>query len=101
MHLDALRFRLVQAATTYDRRQVGKRSHNPYALPQYLARIDDILADIRAGASPRDAVVAGFTGPLQTACLRAIAESAGSPEEKSGAGRLTYTPVSNPQPPNP
>lgn len=91
---ETVRARLGLALTTYDRRQSGRRGWNPYALPQYLARADEIAADIEAGASPRAAILAGFTGTLQAACLRALGLPPATADERNGAGRLVYTPAS-------
>lgn len=90
MHPDLLHLRLVNAVTTYDRKQTGKRGFNPYALPQYLERAEEICADVAAGASVKAAICAGFTGPLRTACLRAVGESPDRSENRS----LLYSPAS-------
>lgn len=37
---------LAHAVTRYDRQQEGKRGYNVYALPQYLARCEDIADDV-------------------------------------------------------
>jgi len=90
--------KLVSAATRYDERQKNRKprkpglgnGYNPYALPQYLQRIDDILADVSRGASPREAIVAGTTpSPLRTALLKA----AGFPPDYSDNGAWGYAPV--------
>jgi hypothetical protein len=65
------RQKLVHAATRYDEKQMKRRGYNPYALGQYLMRIDDICADIEAGASESDAICAGFTGTLRNTLLKA------------------------------
>ena len=38
---ELLHFKLVHAVTEYDRKQSTKRGYNPYALGQYLQRIQE------------------------------------------------------------
>ena len=68
------RDKLISAVTQYDAKQSRKPGHNIYALPQYFERIDLVMADIEAGATPRRAILAGFTGRLADTCLKAIGE---------------------------
>lgn len=65
---------LVHAATAYDRKREGKPGHNPYALPQYLAAIDDAMAAIAKGYTPPSALRACFNDRLLDALLVAIGE---------------------------
>ena len=67
---------LIHAATQYDIKEARKKYHNIYALPQYFARIDEILKDIEAGTPPRDALAAGFDGRMLSTLLKAVGESA-------------------------
>jgi hypothetical protein len=75
--ITALSRKLVSAATEYDRREAARAArskhgrHNPYALPQYFARIEEVCANIAQGAEVRPAIVAGFTGSLRNAFLKA------------------------------
>ena len=101
-NLETVRFTLNHAVTEYDRKSEAKAAknprhyHNAYALPQYLGRVADVLADIEAGATAADAIVAGFTpGPLRNACLKAIGATANN-TESSGAylGMPVYRPAS-------
>ena len=78
---DQIKFLLVHAMTAFDRKEREKAQkkprgyHNPYALGIYLGRLDDIMEDIKAGATVRSAILAGLTpGPLLNACLREVAE---------------------------
>lgn len=66
---------LVHAVTAYDRKQSPKRDYNIYALGQYLARVDEVLADIEAGANPFDAINAGFHGPLLRHIVKTVAKA--------------------------
>lgn len=98
--MDEIRTKLTHAVTTFDRKQESRAAknprayHNPYALPQYLTRVDDIMADIAAGASPADAVAAGFSaGPLRNACLKAIGAAT---TNKDMAGSYLGLPVYRP-----
>jgi hypothetical protein len=88
-----VRSALVHAATQYDVRQEGKRGYNPYALAQYLRRIDDVCSDIERGADPRAALTAGFHGPLLNALLKAIGADKATPAEQRGDGQWSYRPV--------
>lgn len=82
MSPDEIRFKLAQAVTTYDRKQATRKHYNRYALGQYLTRVAEVREDIERGATPRAAVLAGFTGPLLTACLRAIGEPKATREDE-------------------
>lgn len=94
---DKLRVLFISAVTRYDERQSGKRSYNRYALPQYLARVDGVIDDIKAGADPRGAIVAGFNGRLADAVLKAAGLEKW--ERADETTNWTYKPVSkNPRP---
>lgn len=81
---------LAHAVTRYDERQSKTKHYNRYALGQYLRRVDDIVQDIAAGAPVRAAIVAGMTGPLLNACLKAVGEQPATRDELSGLGKYTY-----------
>jgi hypothetical protein len=83
--------KLVDAVTAYDRKQESKRGYNRYALAQYLARVQEVSADIAKGADIRAAITAGFTGRLLDACLKAVGLPKSSDSEQRG--RYVYTPV--------
>jgi hypothetical protein len=93
--------KLDHAVTAFDRKQeerAAKRGsyHNPYALGQYLMRVDDVMSDIANGATPQAAIIAGFgAGPLRNACLKAIGAAA-SNVDASGSylGLPVYKPAS-------
>jgi len=92
-----VRSALVHAVTQYDVRQSRGKRYNPYAMGQYLMRVDDILEDIARGALPRAAIVAGMTGPLLACCLKAIGEAAPTRDELTGLGKYTYQRASEAQ----
>ena len=75
---------LVHAATAYDRRRENKPGYNIYALSQYLGRIEEVEADIAAGATVRAALIAAFSDRLLDALLTAVGESKHTRDEKSG-----------------
>ncbi len=87
---------LLHAVTEYDRKQSKKRGYNHYALAQYMTRVDDVLADIEAGANPFEAINAGFCGPLLAHVTKTVARShpdispASQPKVE---GAWTYKPV--------
>ena len=87
--------KLELAAVKYDGRILKRHQrnprvyHNPHALGLYRARIADVLADVARGASPREAIVAGFEGTLRQAMLRAC----GYPADWSESGTIAYSPV--------
>lgn len=73
--------RIVAALTAFDNREARKRGYNRYAFAQYLLRLDEIEADVAAGASWRAAIIAAFGGRLRDACLRAIGEPKATADE--------------------
>jgi len=79
---------LIGALTEFDRKQSGKRGHNPHALAIYFARADEVETDIAAGAAPADAVAAGFSGSLLRFLQRKL-----SLEAKPEAPGWCYRPV--------
>jgi hypothetical protein len=87
---------LANAVTTFDRKQSTKRGYNRYALGQYLQRVDEIVADVAAGATPRQAVMVAFSGRLRDAALRGIGEPKATAEEDAAAerGAWYYVPAS-------
>lgn len=91
----SLKAALVHAATRYDVRQSRGKRYNVYALAQYLARIDDVCADVERGATPRAALIAAFSDRLLSALLKGIGEADFTADEKRAAsGRWTYRPAS-------
>jgi hypothetical protein len=95
MNHEEIKARMVMALTAYDRRQSTKRSYNRYALPQYFARLDEIMADHAAGAPLRQAICAGFHASIANACLKAIGEAAWAPADQPDP-LWYYKPVSKP-----
>ena len=98
-----IKAKLTHAVTAFDRKQEERATkrkggyHNPYALAQYLMRVDDVLADIENGAEPAAAIIAGFSaGPLRNACLTSIG-AATSNADASGSylGLPVYKPASD------
>jgi hypothetical protein len=90
-----IRDTLVHAVTQYDLKESKKPTYNSYALAHYIARIDDIMRDIEAGADTREAIVAGFTGRLLNTCLRSLKLPKPSQDEMQGMWSLVYHPVKN------
>jgi len=79
-NLEALRRTLVHAAASFDRANEerskrSKRGHyNPYALAQYLVRIDEALDQIANGATLRAALLDCFNDRLCDHLLKAVGE---------------------------
>lgn len=92
--LSQIEAKLIHAVTAFDRKAATKPAYNPNALGIYFTRVSDIMADIGAGADTRAAIVAGFTGRLQSACLRELSLSKASDSESNGSGKLCYEPAS-------
>lgn len=89
---EQIRARLIHAVTEYDRRASGRRGYNPNALGIYMERVDEVVADIAKGATPRKALCAGFNDRLLDHCLKAIGEPPFKPNEIDGP--LFYAPTS-------
>jgi hypothetical protein len=81
--------RLALAATAYDRKQSTRRHYNPYALGQYLMRIEEVIDDIDRGTPIDHALAAGFTGRLLSHLARAAGVAPGAEP-----GGMVYRPVS-------
>ena len=94
MNNTSIRDALIHAVTAYDRKESTKRGHNRNAIGIYFQRVDDICADIENGANPRDAIVAGFSGRLAAACLKACNLPAYTKADAFG-GPICYTPASS------
>jgi hypothetical protein len=91
-----MRNTLIHAVTAYDRKQANRRCYNIYALGQYLIRVDDVLADIDAGANPFDAINAAFHGPLLAHVTKTVQKAHPdiAPATKpKNEGAWTYQPV--------
>lgn len=87
--------KLVSAVTQYDAKQSKRAGFNRYALPQYLARIDEVDADIQQGANVRDAITAAFTGRLMDVCLKAVGENTSTRDDQRCKGAWHYIPASD------
>ena len=83
---------LVGAAIAYDKKQIGKPGHNIWALSQYFERINDVCDDIQSGAPIDAAIVAGFSGRLASALLKATKQRAYTINDSRGG--IIYQPVS-------
>jgi hypothetical protein len=86
---DRLRMAMVSAATAHDNKMAEKPGHNPYALPQYLAAVDNIHKSL-AGKNTSDpavvrrAVLAHTQDRLATAILKSVGQTAITREEARG-----------------
>lgn len=67
-----IHYKLSHAVTEYDRKQAARPSHNPYALPQYLAAAERVVARIERGEQPGDALGAELNDRLLTVCRKAL-----------------------------
>jgi hypothetical protein len=88
-----IKAKLILAATQYDVRKSKGKRYNVYALGHYYGRIDDVMADIEAGAKPREALIRGFSGSLLDALLKSIGEPKHTLAEKNA--RIFYEPVNS------
>ncbi len=80
-----LHFRIVNAVTTFDRKQARKRGYNPHALGHYIRAAHQVDEAIAAGIAPREAIKANFIGRLLDCVLRACdMETASVSEHRHG-----------------
>lgn len=86
-----IKFKLMQALTAYDRRQSKTKHWNPNALGIYFQRVNEVCADIAAGAKVRDAILAGFNDRVLDVCLRAVGQPEATRAEAQG-GTMVYQP---------
>lgn len=86
---------LTAAIMKYDREESRKSYYNPYAMPQLLKRVTDVVADIDRGANPREAIIAGFNGRVADLALKAVGLPRATPDEKRGSG--VYRPITTPK----
>lgn len=99
MNSDEISRKLVSAATEYDRKEALRAArskhghHNPYALPQYFARIGEVCANIKQGAEVRPAIIAGFSGRLRDTMLKAAGLPKFNPETDDESRSWTYVPA--------
>jgi len=87
---------IASLLTAYDEKQSSKKSYNRYALGLYLNQLENIMLDIKLGATARAAIVAGFNGRLVDFILRGLGMSVSTKEEQMGSG--IYKPVSSNHP---
>lgn len=86
---------LIHAVAVYDRRQAKRQSYNPYALGICFERVDRIMADIKHGADPRLAIIAGFSDRLRDHVLRSMGYPIATREEIQQSNRAWhYIPAS-------
>lgn len=81
---DTIQTRLVHSLTRYDRQQEQRRGHNPYALGQYLARVDLVISELANGADLRSTLVRSFSGHLLDVVLKACDLEKATREELRG-----------------
>lgn len=87
-----IKHKLLHAVTQYDRKQSTKANYNHHALGIYMQRVDDVVADILSGATVRQAIIAGFSGPLCNAVLKAVGEPKVTQDETDRSSWV-YRPV--------
>lgn len=96
MENEKLRTAMLNAIMRFDEKEKNKKGYNAYALPQYLARLNEVIEDINGGANIRDAIVAGFNGRLANNILKAAGQSVYTEQDARG-GNLFYSPTANKQ----
>jgi len=57
---------VLNAVTEYDQKQANKPGYNIYALPQYIAKLDDFQAFLEQGISLKRAIMKCYLGRLMT-----------------------------------
>lgn len=74
--------KLLNALTSYDRRQATRKGHNPYALSHYCAALTRARESVENGATVRQALLSNFNGRLLSAALKAAGETDFTREEQ-------------------
>lgn len=75
------RLKIVNAVTTFDRKQSTKPHYNRYAIGMYLGAISEIAEDIENGSTLRQAIIGHYLGRLCDAVLRATGQATMSDSE--------------------
>jgi len=57
---------VLNAVTEYDQKQAGKPGYNPFALAQYIAKLEDFQALLESGVTIKRAIMKCFIGRLMT-----------------------------------
>lgn len=83
--------KLISAVTQFDTKASKRPGYNHHALGIYFQRVDDVCADIEAGAAPRAAIVAGFSGRLADFVLKSVGLEKTTDAEARGG--YVYRPV--------
>lgn len=63
---------LEQALIRYDLLQSTKRHYNRYGLGIYLIRADEVMTEVKNGASLKDAISNGFNDRLRDYLLKHV-----------------------------
>ena len=66
------RNKIVSALISYDKKQSTRKGYNPYALPQYLAAVDNVESRMAKGYTLREAIIKSYLDRLCDAVLRAL-----------------------------
>lgn len=64
--------KLIHAVTQYDIRQSKKQGHNPYALAQYFASIEQVFSEVKGGINIIVSIEDNFNKPLSTILIKAL-----------------------------
>lgn len=72
---------LINAVTSYDRKQSTKTGYNRYALGMYLQAVQSVDSDIATGSTLRHAILHNFIGKLADICLVATGQERATKEE--------------------
>jgi hypothetical protein len=97
MNSEELKNALEIALTEYDRRQQKGARYNPNALGIYFQMAEQVAEDVVRGATPRDAIAAGFHGPLVNFLLKRLGFGAATEKEVRGGSSWVYAPASDAQ----
>jgi len=63
---------LEHALIRYDRLQSTKRHYNQYSLGIYLIRADEVMTEVKNGASLKDVISNGFNDRLRDYLLKHV-----------------------------
>jgi hypothetical protein len=84
MTVDQTHVLILNAVTTYDRKQSTKKYYNHYALALYCAAVGKVFRHVENGAELRTALLNCFVGQLANVVLKSVKLDKMTEDEKLG-----------------